>query len=58
MLTLPFPWWVPIVVLLICFSGYKAYKAIQEEKRLEQHHIEWEGQIYMERMKQERAKRG
>lgn len=43
MLTLPFPWWVPVVILFIIFSGYMAFRAMQAEKRLEQHYIEQEG---------------
>lgn len=58
MLTLPFPWWVPVVILFIIFSGYMAFRAMQAEKRLEQHYIEQEGHVYMERLKQERARRG
>jgi hypothetical protein len=54
---LPFPWWVLAVLLFICFSGYMAFRASRAEKRLEQHYIEREGQIYMERMQQERARR-
>lgn len=52
------PWWVFIVLLFICFSGYMSFRAAQAEKKLEQHFIEREGEIYMERMKQEKARRG
>lgn len=57
MMTLPIPWWVLAILLFICFSGYMAYRAMRAERRLEQHYIEREGQIYMERLAQERARR-
>lgn len=54
----PLPWWVLVIILFICFSGYMAFRAMRAEKRLEQHYIEREGQVYMERLAQERARRG
>lgn len=54
---LPFPWWVLVVILFICISGYMAFRAGQAERRLEQHFIESEGQVYIERMEQERERR-
>lgn len=57
MLTLPIPWWTLVVILIICFSGVMAFRAMQAERKLEQHYIESEGQVYMERLKQERTRR-
>lgn len=51
------PWWVFIIVLFICFSGYMAFKAMRAERELEQKFIEREGEIYIERMNEEREKR-
>jgi len=35
-----------------------SFRAANAERKLEQHFIEREGEIYMERMKQEKAERG
>ncbi len=51
------PWWVFLMILFICFSGYMSFRAMQAERRLEQQFIEREGQIFMERIEQERTKR-
>ena len=51
------PWWVFVVLAFICFSGYMSFRAAQAERKLEQHFMEREGQIYMERMKQEQHER-
>ncbi|HLR70085.1 MAG TPA: sporulation YhaL family protein [Pseudogracilibacillus sp.] len=51
------PWWVFLMILFICFSGYMYFRAVRAERKLEQQFIEREGEIYMERMKQEKAKR-
>jgi len=52
------PWWIFVVLVFICFSGYMSFRAANAERKLEQHFIEREGEIYMERMKQEKASRG
>lgn len=51
------PWWVFLMILFICFSGYMAFRAMRAERKLEQQFIEREGQIYMERLEKERARR-
>lgn len=51
------PWWVFVIILFICFSGYMAFRAMRAERRLEQQLIEREGEIYMERIRQERERR-
>jgi len=51
------PWWVLLMILFICFSGYMAFRAMRAERRLEQQFIEREGEIFIERMKQEKARR-
>lgn len=48
------PLWVFIVILLIFFSGYMAFRAIYAEKKLDQQFIEQEGQIYIDRMSEEK----
>ena len=56
-MTLPIPWWVLVIILFILFTGYMSFRAARAERRLEQHFIELEGQVYMERLKRERARR-
>lgn len=51
------PWWVIIVILLIGFTGYMAFRARNAETKLKEHYIEQEGKIYMERLESEREKR-
>lgn len=51
------PWWVYIMILLIFFSGYMAFRAILAEQRLEQQFIEKEGEKYIQRMEAERAQK-
>jgi len=51
------PWWIYLVVAFILFSGYMAYRAMRAEQELEQQYIEREGQIYMERIRQERIRK-
>lgn len=51
------PWWIYLVVMFIIFSGYMSYRAMRAEKILEQQFIEREGQIYMERIRQERMRK-
>ncbi len=51
------PWWVFMMILFIFFSGYMAFRAMRAEKELENHYIEREGQVYIERMQEEREER-
>lgn len=51
------PWWVFLLILFIFFSGYMAYRAMKAEQALEQQFIEREGQVYMERIENERKRR-
>lgn len=51
------PWWVFMLILFIFFSGYMAFRAMRAERQLEQHYIEREGQVYMQRIEEEREER-
>ena len=51
------PWWVFILILLIFLSGFMAFRAMRAEKMLEQQFIEREGEIYIERMNEEKKRR-
>lgn len=51
------PWWVFFVAAGIIFSGYKAVQGMLEDRRVDQKHIEQEGQVYLERIEEEKQKR-
>lgn len=51
------PLWVFIVIVLIFLSGFMAFRAMQAERKLDEQFIEKEGQIYIDRMKKEKAKK-
>lgn len=51
------PWWVLGIILLIFFSGYMAFRTMMAEKRLDDHYIEQEGQIYMDRIEEKRLEK-
>lgn len=48
------PWWVFAMILLIFVSGYMAFRGMVAERRMEQHFIEQEGEVYMERVRKGR----
>lgn len=52
------PWWVFMMIVFIFFSGYMAFRAMKAEHELEQQYIEKEGKVYLERIEEERRKRG
>ncbi|ERN54942.1 sporulation YhaL family protein [Bacillus marmarensis] len=51
------PWWVYFVIGGILLSGYLSMKYSREEREFEQEWIEKEGNVYMERLAEERARR-
>jgi hypothetical protein len=51
------PWWIFMIILFIFFSGYMAFRAMRAERELEQHYIEQEGKVYMQRIEDEREER-
>lgn len=51
------PWWVFMMILLIFLCGYMAFRAMRAEKKLDQHYIEHEGKVYIERMEEERMRK-
>lgn len=57
MMILGIPWWVFLMILFIFFSGYMSFRAMQAEQKLEQQFIEKEGEVYIERMKAEQARK-
>ncbi|MBM7702689.1 sporulation YhaL family protein [Metabacillus iocasae] len=55
MVTLPV--WLYLVVAGIFFSGFMAIRTAQQEKEVDDTFIEKEGQVYIERMKEEKERR-
>ncbi|AKM17927.1 sporulation YhaL family protein [Geobacillus sp. FSL K6-0789] len=51
------PWWIYLVVAGIIFSGYMTVKTAAREREIDEAFIEKEGEIYMERIRQERERR-
>jgi hypothetical protein len=51
------PWWMLLIVIGICFSAYMTLRTAKEEKEVENAIIEKEGQVYMERIQEEREKK-
>ncbi|HHY74446.1 MAG TPA: SigE-dependent sporulation protein [Bacillus bacterium] len=55
MLTLP--WWIYLVLAGIIFSAFMMVKTAKEEQDVDMEFIEKEGEIYIQRMEEERARR-
>lgn len=51
------PWWMLLIVIGIVFSAYMTLRSAKEEKEVEEAIIEKEGQVYMERIQEEREKK-
>ena len=51
------PWWMLLIVIGICFSAYMTLRSDKEEKEVETAIIEKEGQVYMDRIQEEREKK-
>ncbi|WP_078381560.1 sporulation YhaL family protein [Sutcliffiella halmapala] len=51
------PWWMLLVVIGICFSAYMTLRTAKEDREVETVIIEKEGQVYMDRIQEEREKR-
>lgn len=51
------PWWIYLVLAGIVFSAYMMIKTTKEDQEVDMEFIEKEGEIYIERMEAERARR-
>jgi rRNA processing protein Gar1 len=51
------PWWIYLVLAGIVFSAYMMIKTAKEDQEVDTEFIEKEGEIYIERMEAERARR-
>ncbi|OLP63641.1 hypothetical protein BACPU_30030 [Bacillus pumilus] len=52
-----FPWWVYACIIGIIFCAYQLMTTAKEEQEIDQSFIEKEGEIFIERMEQEKARR-
>lgn len=51
------PWWIYLCVIGILVSGYMAFKTSRQDKMIDEDFIEKEGQVYLDRIEQERQKK-
>lgn len=51
------PFWMYLVVMGIVFSAFMVYKTGKEERQMEDEIIEREGEVYMQRLEQEREEK-
>ena len=51
------PWWVYVVIVGIIVSGYMVLYTSKKEQDLDQEFIEQEGNVYMQRIQEERERR-
>lgn len=51
------PLWGYVIVAGIIFSGYKAIEGVLEDRRADYEHIEREGQVFLDRIEEERKRR-
>lgn len=51
------PWWIYLVLAGIVFSAYMMIKTAKEDQEVDMEYIEKEGEIYIQRMEEERARR-
>ncbi|HLU21106.1 sporulation YhaL family protein [Lederbergia graminis] len=51
------PFWVYFVIVGIFVSAFMAVKTAKEDREMETEWIEKEGQVYVERMEQEKERR-
>ncbi len=51
------PWWIYLCIIGILISGYMAFKTSRQDKMIDEDFIEKEGQVYLDRIEQERQKK-
>jgi Sporulation protein YhaL len=51
------PWWIYLCIIGILVSGYMAFKTARQDKQIDDTFIEQEGQVYLDRIEQERQKK-
>jgi hypothetical protein len=51
------PWWIYLILVGIVVSGYMTIRTAKKEREIDEAFIEKEGEVYMERIREERARR-
>jgi len=51
------PWWIYLAIAGITYSAYMVVRTAKEDKKIDDAFIEKEGEVFIERMHQEREKR-
>ncbi|MEH7238393.1 sporulation YhaL family protein [Bacillus sp. JJ1562] len=51
------PWFVYVALFGVLFSAYMVIRTSREERKIEDSYIEQEGNVYIERMNEEKEKR-
>ncbi|WP_453990623.1 sporulation YhaL family protein [Bacillus nitroreducens] len=51
------PWFVYVALFGVLFSAYMVIRTTREERKIEDSYIEQEGNVYIERMNDERERR-
>lgn len=51
------PWYIYACIIGILVSGYMAFRTAREEKMVDHEFIEKEGQVFLDRIEQERQKK-
>jgi hypothetical protein len=54
---LSMPWWIYLVLIGIIVSAYVTVRTAKKEREIDEAFIEKEGEVYMERIREERARR-
>jgi len=51
------PWWIYLVLAGIIFSAYMMIKTAKEDQEVDMEFIEKEGEVYIQRMEEEKARK-
>ncbi|RAK19478.1 sporulation protein YhaL [Anoxybacillus vitaminiphilus] len=51
------PWWIYLVLMGIVVSGYMTIRTAKKDREIDAAFIEKEGEVYIERIREERERR-
>ncbi|WP_328589291.1 sporulation YhaL family protein [Litchfieldia alkalitelluris] len=51
------PWWIYLILVGVIFSAYMIVRTTLEEKKIEDSYIESEGQVYIDRLNDEKERK-
>ncbi|WP_412758939.1 sporulation YhaL family protein [Metabacillus fastidiosus] len=51
------PWWIYLCIVGIIYSGYMTFKTAKQDRKIDEEFIEKEGQVFIERIEEERKKK-